>query len=207
VRISELSRVAGVPVPTIKYYLREKLLHPGTLTSTTQADYDDSHLERLRLVRALLGGGGLSVTRARAVLSQLDRPHDSTFDILGIAQQSVTRVPDESRDLTAARDLIRRWGWWIDPGDTASVAALAEALDGLDAAGFLLPEGALDQYASTMAEIATTEIANIPIESPDAAVRYVVLGTVLVEPLILALRRLAQQDASGRRFAGDPPAD
>jgi hypothetical protein len=31
-------------------------------------------------------------------------------------------------------------------------------------------------------------------------VRYVVLGTVLVEPLLLALRRLAQQDASRRRF-------
>jgi hypothetical protein len=31
-------------------------------------------------------------------------------------------------------------------------------------------------------------------------VRYVVLGTVLVEPLILALRRLADQEASARRF-------
>jgi hypothetical protein len=31
-------------------------------------------------------------------------------------------------------------------------------------------------------------------------VRYVVLGTVLIEPLILALRRLAQAEASARRF-------
>ena len=34
-----------------------------------------------------------------------------------------------------------------------------------------------------------------------AAVRYVVLGTVLIEPLILALRRVAEQEASARRFA------
>jgi hypothetical protein len=33
-------------------------------------------------------------------------------------------------------------------------------------------------------------------------VRYVVLGTVLNEPLILALRRLAEQHVSTTRFAG-----
>ncbi|HOZ59840.1 MAG TPA: MerR family transcriptional regulator, partial [Nakamurella multipartita] len=40
VRISELSRASGVPTATIKYYLREKLLHEGVLTSATQARYD-----------------------------------------------------------------------------------------------------------------------------------------------------------------------
>jgi len=35
-------------------------------------------------------------------------------------------------------------------------------------------------------------------------VRYVVLGTVLVEPLLLALRRLAQQSASHERFGSLP---
>ncbi len=42
----------------------------------------------------------------------------------------------------------------------------------------------------------------MPTESADAAVRYVVLGSVLVEPLLLALRRVAQQVASARRFGG-----
>ncbi len=40
----------------------------------------------------------------------------------------------------------------------------------------------------------------MPTDSAAAAVRYVVLGTVLVEPLLLALRRMAQQEISGRRF-------
>lgn len=31
--------------------------------------------------------------------------------------------------------------------------------------------------------------------------RYVVLGTVLIEPVLLALRRLAQQEVSGKLFA------
>ena len=43
-RISELSRVSCVPTATIKYYLREKLLHDGLRTSPTQAQYDDTHV-------------------------------------------------------------------------------------------------------------------------------------------------------------------
>ena len=41
----------------------------------------------------------------------------------------------------------------------------------------------------------------MPTESAAAAVRYVVLGTVLVEPVLLALRRLAQQEASAAASA------
>jgi DNA-binding transcriptional MerR regulator len=36
-RIGELSKVTGVPVPTIKYYLREGLLPAGELSSPNQA--------------------------------------------------------------------------------------------------------------------------------------------------------------------------
>ena len=43
----------------------------------------------------------------------------------------------------------------------------------------------------------------MPTESAAEAVRYVVLGTVLPEPLMLALRRMAQQEASARRFGAD----
>jgi hypothetical protein len=47
-------------VPTIKYYVREGLLPPGQLASPNQTQYDNSHLRRLRLIRALTEVGGLS---------------------------------------------------------------------------------------------------------------------------------------------------
>ncbi len=56
-RISELSRTTGVPIATIKFYLREHLLPEGTRTSATQAQYGEEHVSRLRLVRALIGPG------------------------------------------------------------------------------------------------------------------------------------------------------
>ena len=70
-RISQLSGESGVPVATIKFYLREHLLHDGLLTSATQARYDESHLTRLRLIKALMGPGGLTVAATRRVLQAM----------------------------------------------------------------------------------------------------------------------------------------
>jgi DNA-binding transcriptional MerR regulator len=200
-RISQLAAESGVPLPTVKFYLREGLLHEGELTSATQAQYDESHVRRLRLVRALLGAGGLSVASARTVLEHIDHPPDTQHDLLGVAHQAVLRPAAEDADLSEVQELLRSWGWQVDlVKDRATQAALADALAGLAAAGFELPEGSLDMYAAAMQEIAAVEVAQVPTDSAEAAVRYVVLGTVLVEPLLLALRRLAQQEESSRRF-------
>lgn len=207
-RISELSRVSGVPVPTIKFYLREGLLPEGVRTSPNQAQYGDAHLQRLRLIRALVGTGGLSLAATREVLRQVDEPAELTLAVLGTAHAAVSPDLPEDVDLTPAVDLLRRWGWEscltaasADPGQVDDVlAALAVAVAALADAGFELPLAILDSYADAMMQVARTEIAGIPTDSTAAAVRYVVLGTILAEPVLLALRRLAQREASAARF-------
>jgi DNA-binding transcriptional MerR regulator len=199
-RISELSSQTGVPVATIKFYLRERLLDEGIRTSATQAQYDESHVARLRLIRALLGAGGLPVAAAHRVIQAIEEPPASVHELLGVAATAVARPSVGTEGQPRAEELMRRWGWQIDKKDHLTCAALEDALRGLDEAGFELPEGALDVYVEHMRQIAEYEIENVPTDSPTAAVRYVVLGTVLIEPLILALRRLAQADASSRRF-------
>src|SRR5260370_17144359 len=82
-RIAELSRDSGVPVPTIKYYVREGLLPPGELTSPNQAQYNDAHLRRLKLIRALCDVGGLSVAAMRDLLAAAGSPATSTPEPLG----------------------------------------------------------------------------------------------------------------------------
>jgi DNA-binding transcriptional MerR regulator len=199
-RISELSSRTDVPVATIKFYLRERLLHEGVHTSATQAQYDESHVARLRLIRALLGPGGLSIAAARRVVQAIDEPPESLHDLLGVAATSVLRTGGASGEELRVHELMRRWGWQIDRRDHPFHVALEDSLRALDEAGFELSEGALDFYVEHMHQIAQYEIDSVPTDSPTAAVRYVVLGTVLIEPLILALRRLAQAEASARRF-------
>lgn len=199
-RISELSQRSGVPVATIKFYLREHLLPDGELTSATQARYDESHLARLRLIRALTGPGGLSLGKARYVLSQIDDPPTATHELLGAAHEAVARPPADEPDLDPIDEVLTGLGWHISEQNRELRNEVAASLEAIRAADFALPVGAFEHYADAMLSVASFELANVPTESAAAAVRYVVLGTVLVEPLLLALRRLAQQEASVRRF-------
>lgn len=198
-RISELSAQTGVTVPTIKYYLREGLLPEGERSAPTQAAYGEKHVERLRVIRALLDAG-VSIAETRRVLAALDDPPESAHSLLGAAHSAITPPADETLDLTGAERLVAGLGWKPGMCDPTVLNAVARALQGLENAGFVVPEATMPEYLASMRRIADAEIAGVPTDSAEAAVRYVVLGSVLVEPLLLALRRVAQQVSSRERF-------
>jgi len=202
-RISALSATTGVPIPTIKYYLREGLLPEGVRTGATQADYSDAHAQRLRVIRALVASG-VSIAEVRRVLAALDTPPPTPHDLLGVAHEAVTaHVEDDGLDLTDAQALAARLG--AKPGmpiEPSQLRVLARALATTADAGFEIPAPVMDAYVASARRIAEAEIDGVPTDSPEAAVGYVVLGTVLPEPVLLALRRIAEQVVSAERFAG-----
>lgn len=201
-RISELSASTGVPVATVKYYLREKLLPEGVRTSPTQASYDDTHVQRLRVIRALIESG-VSIAETRKVVAALDAPPPSAYDLLGVAHAAVSPEPDGGIDTTDAEALYARLGGKPEDCGPGQLAALARALHNIERAGFAIPAGVLEEYLASARRIAEAEIDGIPTDSPESMVRYVVLGTVLPEPLLAALRRAAQQIVSAERYAAD----
>ncbi|MFS0794924.1 MerR family transcriptional regulator [Microbacterium sp. 1P10AE] len=203
-RISELSARSGVSVATIKYYLRERLLPEGERTSATQAAYGQEHVRRLGIIRALVDAG-VGIAGVRNVIAVLESPPEHPYDLLGAASAAVNPpgADDDDLDLGPALALLGRFGGAADDCFPAQVAAVARALAALDRAGFVVPEPVLDAYVSHLGAIAAAELDATPTESPEAALRYVVLGTALVEPLILALRRVAEQIAASRRFGHD----
>lgn len=198
-RISELSTRSGVPVPTIKYYLREGLMPEGERSSPTQADYGDAHIQRLRVIRALIESG-VSIAETRKVLAALDDPPAEAHSLLGAAHAAVTPAFDASIDLGEAERLVAGLGWRPGMCDDHVLTGVARALQGIDHAGFQVPVEVMPVYLDSIKRMADAEIAGVPTESVEAAVRYVVLGSVIVEPLLLALRRVAEQVSSAERF-------
>jgi DNA-binding transcriptional MerR regulator len=196
-----------VPLTTIKYYLREGLLPPGEARARNQADYGADHLRRLRLIRVLREVGGLTLAKVKAVLDALDAPPADRHLLLGLVHQALAPPPAptaSAEELAAARSevdrLIARLGWQVSP-EAPARTTLAAALAALRALG--LAEGAevFAPYARTAEQIAAFELGAVAASAESAdAVELTVVGTVVFEAALSALRRLAQEHHSALLF-------
>ncbi|MFE0649946.1 MerR family transcriptional regulator [Streptomyces sp. NPDC059534] len=205
-RIGELSRRTGVSVPTIKFYVREGLLPAGELTSPNQAAYEEAHVRRLRLIRALLDIGGLSVAGIRDVIEAVDDRERPVHEVLGAA--AIRMVPRYDREpgtgIEEARervtDLITARGWRVHT-DGGAAEALATALAALEEVGHGLFAEVLDVYADAAEKVARADLEYVAHHvAREELVESTVVGTVLGDAIFSALRRLAQVDASDRAF-------
>ena len=199
--MSELSSRSGLPVPTIKYYLRERLLPPGEAVGATRARYDDSHVRRLRLVRALTDLVGMRLDDVRHVLEAIESPDRSRHEVLTSAH---SRLPGDvgpepaSEQLPRVEALLDRHGWTLRE-DSPHLAALAGALAALAELGHSPDETLLDAYAAAADLVARSDIAALGESDPETATEQSVVGTLLLEPVLLTLRRIAHVNASERR--------
>lgn len=196
-QISDLAARTGVPLATVKFYLRAGLLSPGEATSATRASYDESHVRRLRLVRALVDVGGLRLAAVRDVLAALDDPDRSQHDLFGAAHEPLaTDATEVDQGALAKADAhLARVGWAVHPLATQR-RVLARALAACDAVGHPIDEVTFDTYARAALTVAEVDLASVPTGDRTLAVERVVVGTVLHEPLLLALRRLAHAHVS-----------
>lgn len=170
-----------------------------------QVDYGEVQLQRLRLIRALLETGGLSVAATRDVLRSLDdgdRPLAETFETaqhaLSASHTTVTAPTESSRRRIAAAAAKRGWAF---TDDNPGIAVAARALDGLDAIGFDAPAEYVEAYAEAAALVAAVDLQALRTR-PDAdrIAELMVVGTVLGDPLFAGLRRIAHQDATHALF-------
>ncbi len=198
-RISELAERAGVPVHTLKFYLREGVLQPGRATSRTSAEYGEDHLARVRLVRALVEHGGVAVADVRRIVGALEDPPASRHELLGAAHCTLPGVVPDAPVSPEMVDLVAALGWAVCP-DGPLVAALGRAVEAARAAGVPLGPDALRRYATAMRAAAEVDVDEaLAATSPADAMRMVVVGTVMVDPVLVALRRVAQEAASADR--------
>jgi DNA-binding transcriptional MerR regulator len=210
-RLADLSERSQVSVATIKYYLREGLLPPGRRINATQAEYDEGHLRRLRLVRAMVQVGRIPVATVREVLAQVDDDSLGRTIRLGAALWALPHNAglDAADPATAAARtevdrLLAELGW-RDAAEIGEVSPvyreLVAALASLHRLGYPLEAADLTPYAEQMAATAALdldrmELLDTAVEQAEAAV----VSAVLFEPVLLGLRRLAQEQEATRRF-------
>ncbi|MEV6756372.1 MerR family transcriptional regulator [Streptomyces sp. NPDC051214] len=210
-RLAELSTRSGVSTATIKYYLREGLLPPGRRVTATQAEYDEQHLRRLRLVRALIQVGRVPIASAREVLTALEDDSLDHNSRLGMAVWALPHGPESTEDdphAEAARRtvdaLLERLDWEYAQAygpHSPAYGMLVTAVTSLARLGYPCSVDDLAPYARAGRQLAVADLDLIErYESPDEQLQAAVALTVLYEPVLLALRRIAQAEESNHRF-------
>jgi DNA-binding transcriptional MerR regulator len=205
-RMAELSSTSGIPVATIKYYLREGLLPAGERQGPNQSLYGPEHLRRLRVIRGLLDVGGLSIAAAHRVIDAIDSDLglQHTFDI---AQRTVSAQIEPDSLSRTALDRVDEvlHGWRVSPDNPGRLAA-ARVLQTFDELGQPDLSGWVPGYAAAALAVAEADLDEIDARADrEAKTEMVVVGTVLGDALFAALRRAAQEHVSAKRYAPPTP--
>jgi len=212
-KMSQLSSESGVTVASIKYYLREGLLPAGEHTSANQASYDETHVQRLRLIRALIDVGGLSVATARDVLTAVDTPELPLSWVFGVAQMAISDadlyspVAPDSAGRRQVDEAIARAGWTVTEENPGRAGA-ARVLDTYAQLGQEHLNEISPQYIEAAELIAQADLAAVARNSEigDMA-QTVVIGTILGDALMASLRRIAQEHTSYQFFPPNPRSE
>lgn len=197
--VSELAERADVPLATVKYYLREGLLPAGETTGPRRAEYDESHLRRLRVLRLLREVGEVPVASLRQIVDALDDEDLPIHDAMTVIADVITAGPEpgaHDRDALAMVDeLFASMGWHgIRPEsvDRLRLAALVSMLNGPGPLG--ASADGLRFYAGIADHLARTEISLVD-HSVDRSrlLEDMVTGSVIYGQVFQLLRQLGHE--------------
>ncbi|MFE5629775.1 MerR family transcriptional regulator [Streptomyces sp. NPDC056470] len=220
--LSALSRRTNVPVRTLRSYQDLDLL-------PTLPEYDESHVRRVALVKALLNIGGLPHAEVRRLVRHVEDERPPASELLRITQYALPTPGSASHDLEWERaqarvsDLIRGWGWQVSP-DNPAWQTLCQVTIACTSLGHHEIPRLFHAYAEHLERIARLEVQILGEQGhPESAATSLVAVTALGDIAVSALRRLAHEhflasagsgtEHSSAREAGpggrtdSPPAD
>jgi DNA-binding transcriptional MerR regulator len=206
-RISDLSRQAGVSIATIKFYLREGLLPPGTATGRNQAAYGEAHLRRLELIRAFTQIGQLELTTVRQLLAAIEdrqQPLPQLYELVDQARSTPEPNKGASTDhLRGARSDVDMFlddlGWQVGAA-TPARERLTAVIATLRRLGCECGVEFFSDYAAAAETQAVKELDLLPADGVGADRAAAVVRSILLDAAMAALRRLAQEHYVSTRF-------
>lgn len=228
-KISELAEGAGVPVATVRHYLREGLLPEGHKTSRNMAYYPPELIERIRLIKLLqeerfmplrvigdlLDSEDGDVARVRSRIEATDRGFDAALarerERVGAAEVGERlAVPLEALERLAELGLVSTPDQGFTPSDVRVVEAIAHFRAGgydesigftvYDAQRFIEP---LQALARREVELLSEKIVgSLP---PDRAAPLIEAGIDPLGELISAMHDRLVATELERRLSREPP--
>jgi DNA-binding transcriptional MerR regulator len=108
-KISELAAAAGVPVATVRHYLREGLLPEPEKTSRNMAYYPPQLVERIQLIKQLQEERYLPLKVIRELLESGDGDPDRLRALIDLEDRILERTLAGERKRVSAREVRKRY--------------------------------------------------------------------------------------------------
>ena len=208
-RISELAETTRIPVATIKYYLRERLLQEGEKRTQRLTEYNETHVRRLGLLRLLREVGQIPVAGLRRLVQMSQGAELTVHETFAAATAALVPAPlaglVSPSTLKAVDEMTASAGWSNIPQghpDRENLAALLEQMAAYDT--HPRDPGEIVPYLRFADEIARYEISHLD-DSKDrlGLLEEMVVGQVVFGEMLASLRRLAESHHSYLRFGND----
>lgn len=212
--MSVFAKRAGLPVPTIKHYLREGLLPEPVRTSKNMAYYDVALIPRVQTIKALQKRFFLPLKLIREVLDEVgdDVPAEDITVRLAIQRALASEAPAESRSraqLLEAGMPEDTLDWFLELGIVSATRAqdgdevftgddlaLLRTLKEARAAGLspdMLPPSILAEYVGALRSLVKAELSmfrtGVLPRAGDDLGELSARATELSERLVVLLRR------------------
>jgi hypothetical protein len=161
--------------------------------------YDESHLERLRLVRALLEIGGLTHAEIQRVLDTLTTaPAEPLEAVEAFARATIPAPREGDVDVAPARELAEDLGWQVDD-DSPFLSDLARSLAALEALGVAPSWDRLRTYAEAASHAARSDVQAVTDADDDSRTLVAATSATLADSLLGSLRQLAVENQVHRQ--------
>jgi DNA-binding transcriptional MerR regulator len=130
-KISELAEGAGVPVATVRHYLREGLLPEGRKTSRNMAYYPAEMVDRIRLIKLLQEERFMPLKVIRELLEREGGDPEAVRNLLAESDRGIEQALAGERERSSAEEVSERFDVPRDVLDRlAEVGILSPAADG-----------------------------------------------------------------------------
>lgn len=208
VKIGELAKRAGVPIATLKHYLREGLIQPARKTGRTMAWYDASLASRVKAIKQLQAERFLPLELIKQTVEGVERAADDAEATEAIARvieansgtKARTRAELIERGVpTGQLEFLQRVGLAVPDGDVyrGDDLALLSTLGAARTAGItaeMLPFSIINDYLVALRALVEVELSLfragvIAKAKPGELGALTEAATRLSERLVVLLRR------------------
>ena len=208
--VSELAERADLPVATVKYYLRAGLLPPGRITGPRSAEYDESHLRRLHILRALREVGGVPVSSLQGIVDALEDPVRATHELFCEISDDLSPPLPEERPSVEVDDtldtVLRNVGWSGVRADAAARHRLAAVVQLGGSELLTVTPEILGAYARLADELCRAEIAMLDVSKDRrGTLEDMVVGEAVFGEILALLRRLGHEHYDEQRRRDPAP--